>query len=40
MEFGRRNYRFKGVNPGSEQKRFWILILIALVIGAAIIYFF
>ena len=40
MEFGRRNYRYKGINPGKEQRRFWILILIALAIGAAIIYFF
>ena len=40
MEFKRRNYRFKGVNPATEQKRFWILIFIALAIGAAIIYFF
>lgn len=40
MDFGKRNYRYKGINPASEQKRFWILIIIALAIGAAIIYFF
>ena len=40
MAFGRRNYHFKGVNPGNETRRFWILILIALAIGAAIVYFF
>ena len=40
MDFGRRNYRYKGVNPGREQRRFWLLVIIALAIGAAIIYFF
>ena len=40
MDFGRRNYRYKGINPGREQRRFWLLIVIALAIGAAIIYFF
>lgn len=40
MAFGRRNYHFKGVNPDSETKRFWFLIIIALAIGAAIVYFF
>ena len=40
MAFKQRNYRFKGINPGKEQRRFWILILLALAIGAAIIYFF
>lgn len=36
----KRKYRYKGVNPGNEQKRFWLLVLIALAIGAAIVYFF
>lgn len=40
MQSYKRKYRFKGVNPGNENKRFWILIIIALAIGAAIIYFF
>ncbi len=40
MAYGQRNYRFKGINPGNEQKRFWILIVLALAIGAAIAYFF
>jgi hypothetical protein len=40
MDLGKRNYHYRGVNPGKEQRRFWILILIALAIGAAIIYFF
>jgi len=40
MSFGKRNYHYKGVNPGNEQRRFWILIVIALAIGAAIVYFF
>jgi hypothetical protein len=40
MDFGKRNYRYKGINPGKEQRNFWILITVALVIGAAIIYFF
>ncbi len=35
-----RNYRYKGINPGSEQKRFWLLMLIGLLLGAAIIYLF
>lgn len=40
MDFGKRNYRYKGANPDKEQKNFWILIFVALLIGAAIIYFF
>ena len=40
MAFKQRNYRFKGINPDKEQRRFWILMLLALAIGAAIIYFF
>jgi len=40
MQFKTRNYRYKGINPGNEQKRFWITILIAIAIGAAIIYLF
>jgi hypothetical protein len=38
--FKPRNYRYKGINPGSEQKRFWLMLLIALAIVAAILYFF
>jgi len=40
MAFGKRNYHYKGVNPENEQKRFWILILIALAIGAVIVFLF
>ncbi|WP_255534864.1 hypothetical protein [Pedobacter sp. SYSU D00535] len=40
MEFKTRNYRYKGVNPGNEKNNFWLMVLIALVICAAIIYFF
>lgn len=40
MQSYKRKYRFKGVNPDNENKRFWILIIIALAIGAAIVYFF
>lgn len=36
--FKPRNYRYKGVNSSSEQKRFWLMIIIALAICAAIIY--
>ncbi|HYK77435.1 MAG TPA: hypothetical protein VEV16_10685 [Daejeonella sp.] len=39
MAFGQRNYRFKGGKSDNEQKRFWILLLIALAICAAIVYF-
>jgi hypothetical protein len=35
-----RKYRYKGGNQGAEQKRFWLLILVGLLIGAGIIYFF
>lgn len=35
-----RKYRYRGGGQGDEQKRFWILIFIALLIGAGIIYFF
>lgn len=38
--FKPRNYRYKGVNPGSEQKRFWLAIIIAIAIAACIIYLF
>lgn len=34
----KRNYRYKGINPGKEQRLFWIMIVIALAIGAAIIF--
>lgn len=40
MDFGKRNYRYKGANTGNEQKNFWLWIIIALVIALAIIYFF
>jgi hypothetical protein len=40
MAFKQRNYRFKGINPAKEQRRFWILILLALAIGAAIVFLF
>jgi hypothetical protein len=40
MEFGKRNYRYKGVDSGQEQKNFWLWILIALAIGIGIVYFF
>jgi hypothetical protein len=36
----KRKYLFKHINPSSEQKNFWIFILIGLALGAAIIYFF
>ncbi|TQM52542.1 hypothetical protein BDE36_4363 [Arcticibacter tournemirensis] len=35
-----RNYRFRGGNTGSEQKRFWIFLVIGLLIGMAIVYLF
>jgi len=40
MDFGKRKYRYKGADTGSEQRNFWIWIVVALTIGAAIIYFF
>jgi hypothetical protein len=40
MEFKTRNYRFKGINPAKEQRRFWILVTITLAVCAAIAYFF
>jgi paraquat-inducible protein B len=40
MAYGQRNYRFKGIDPGKEQKHFWILAIVALAIGAALVYFF
>lgn len=33
-----RNYRYKGVNPGKENKRFWLMLIIALAIVAALYY--
>jgi hypothetical protein len=33
-----RNYRYKGIDPGKEQKRFWLMIVIALLLGAIIYY--
>ena len=36
----KRKYRFRSGNQGNENKRFWILVLLALALGAAIIYFF
>jgi len=35
-----RKYRFRGGGQGNEQKRFWLLVLVALLIGFGIIYFF
>ncbi len=35
-----RKYRYRGGGQGAEQKRFWLLILIGLLLGAGIIYFF
>ncbi len=39
MDFKRRNYRFKGADKTGEKRNFWLLIVIGLAIGAAIIYF-
>jgi hypothetical protein len=36
----KRDYHFKGVNPGTEQKRFWLVVLLGLLIAAAIVYLF
>lgn len=36
----KRKYRFRSGNQSKENRLFWIFILIGLVIGAAIIYFF
>lgn len=36
----KREYHFRGGHQASENKRFWLLLLIALAIGAAIMYFF
>jgi hypothetical protein len=33
-----RKFRFKGTDPGKEQKNFWLAILIALLLGAVIYY--
>lgn len=40
MQFKPRNYKYKGIDTGDEQKRFWIFLVIGLLIGAAIIYLF
>ena len=40
MLFKTRNYRFKGGNTGGEQKSFWVLLMIGLLIGVAIVYLF
>lgn len=40
MAFKPRQYRYKGADPDNEQKRFWIFILIGILISAAIMYFF
>ncbi len=39
MEFGRRNYRYKGGNTEREQKNFWLWVLLAIAIALAIVYF-
>lgn len=36
----KRDYRFKSGNSSRESRQFWIMMLIALAIGAAILYFF
>jgi hypothetical protein len=33
-----RNYRYKGIDPDKEQKRFWLMIVIGLLLGAIIYY--
>jgi hypothetical protein len=38
MALKTRNYRFKGINPHKERNRFWLMIVIALLIGAVIYY--
>ncbi len=38
--FKTRHYRYKGANPGNEKKVFWIAIIIAALIIAAISYLF
>jgi hypothetical protein len=35
-----RKYRYRGGGQGDEHKRFWLLVLIGLAIGAGIVYFF
>jgi len=40
MQFKPRKYRYKGTNPDSEQKRFWIMIIIGIAVSAAIMFFF
>ncbi|MDB5013706.1 MAG: hypothetical protein JWQ25_1908 [Daejeonella sp.] len=40
MTLKTRNYRFKGINPGKEQRRFWILILLTIAVCIAITYLF
>ncbi|WP_262509942.1 hypothetical protein [Pararcticibacter amylolyticus] len=35
-----RNYRFKGGNTGTEQKYFWIFLVLGILIGAGIVYLF
>ncbi|MGV3706078.1 MAG: hypothetical protein ACO1NU_11940 [Arcticibacter sp.] len=40
MAFKPRQYRYRGADPGSEQKRFWIFIVIGILISAAIMYLF
>ena len=40
MPFKTRNYRYKAGNSESEKKNFWIFVIVGILIGAAIIYFF
>jgi hypothetical protein len=36
----KRKYRFKSGNRGKENRQFWLMMLIAVAIAAAILYFF
>ncbi len=35
----KRDYRFKSGNKGKESRLFWLMMLIALALGAAVLYF-
>lgn len=36
----KRNYRFKSGTRSQESKQFWLMAIIGLAVGAAILYFF
>ncbi len=36
----KRKYRFRSGNSSKENRQFWLMMLIALAIAAAILYFF